>query len=274
MSKILVAYIPVLHAGYVALLKKYPHPLYILGKDLMLEFPRMEREVRLLAPEDMKKAIEGLGVVSEVMVLEKKDIGSISEDFEIIMPDEDLMHYIANTYFIKNKVFFEKVFLRWDKPITMRENIVEPNKVISREEFDRDMIKLAFEVADKSSDWWRQVGAVAVKDDKVLFARYNRHLPSAHTLYENGDPRNNFDAGEHLDLYTSIHAEAGIIAEAAKNGVSLDGATMYVTTFPCPVCAKSIVEAGVRKVFYSKGYSLVDAEKLFNQYGVEIVLVQ
>lgn len=274
MSKILVAYIPVLHAGYVALLKKYPYPLYILGKDLMLEFPRMEREVRLLAPEDMKKAIDGLGIVPEVTILEKKDTGTISEELELIMPDEDLMQYIAETYFTNHKTVFEKVFLRWDKPITLKESIVDPNRIISQEEFDRDMIKLAFDTADKSSDWWRQVGAVAVKDDKVLFARYNKHLPSAHSLYENGDPRNNFDAGEHLDLYTSIHAEAGIIAEAAKKGVSLDSATMYITTFPCPACAKSIVEAGVKKVLYSRGYSLIDAEKLFNQYGIEIVLVQ
>ena len=171
-------------------------------------------------------------------------------------------------------MIFDKLFLRWDKPITLRENIVDPNRIISQKEFDKQMIKLAFEAADKSSDWWRQVGAVATRKGKVLFVRYNKHLPSPHTLYENGDPRNNFDAGEHLDLYTSIHAEAGVIAEAARKGVSLDGAEMYVTTFPCPVCAKSIVEAGIKKVYYSKGYSLVDAEKLFNQYGVEIILVQ
>jgi dCMP deaminase len=156
----------------------------------------------------------------------------------------------------------------------LRENVIDPNRIISQKEFDQKMIELAFKSADKSSDWWRQVGAVAVKGKKVLFARYNKHLPSPHTLYENGDPRNNFDAGEHLDLYTSIHAEAGIISEAAKKGVSLEGSFMYTTTFPCPMCAKLIVETGIKKVYYSKGYSLVDAEKLFNQYGIEIILVQ
>ena len=274
MSKILVAYIPVLHAGYINLLKKYPDTLYLLGKDLILEFPRMDREIRLVSPEDMQKAIAGLGIVSKVEVLNKKDIAKIAKNAEIVMPDEDLMRSVAEKHFPKHKILFEKVFLRWDKPITMRENIVDPSRIISEKEFDREMTKLAFEAADKSSDWWRQVGAVAVKGKKVLFARYNKHLPSPNSPYENGDPRNNFDAGEHLDLYTSIHAEAGIIAEAAKKGVSLDGATMYVTTFPCPVCAKSIAEAGIKKVFYSKGYSLIDAEKLFKQYGIEIVLVK
>ena len=184
------------------------------------------------------------------------------------------MHYIAEKYFKKNKVVFEKVFLRWDKPITLRENVVDPNRIISQKEFDKKMIKLAFESADKSSDWWRQVGAVVVRDKKVLFARYNKHLPSAHSIYENGDPRNNFDAGEHIDLSTVIHAEAGVISEAAKKGVSLDNAEMYVTTFPCPNCARLMIEAGIKKVYYSKGYSLVDAEKLFSQAGVEIILVQ
>lgn len=274
MSKILIAYIPVLHAGYIALLKKYPYTLYLLGQELILEFPRMEREIRLVAPEYMKKAIEGLGLVGKVNILEKKDVVEIALNTEIIMPDEDLMRFVAEKYFPERKISFEKVFLRWDKPITLREGIVDPSRVISQKEFDREMIRLSFEAANKSSDWWRQVGAVAVKDDKVIFARYNRHLPSPHSPYENGDLRNNFDAGEHLDLYTSIHAEAGIIAEAARKGVSLDGATMYVTTFPCPVCAKTIAEAGIKKIFYSKGYSLIDAERLLKQYGIEIVLVQ
>ena len=193
---------------------------------------------------------------------------------QIVMPDEDLMRYFAEKYLPDCQITFEKVFLRWDKPITLRENIIDPNRVISQKDFDKQMMKLAFAAADKSSDWWRQIGAVAVKGDKVLFARYNRHLPSPNSPYENGDPRNNFDAGEHLDLYTSIHAEAGIIAEAAKKGVSLDGATIYSTTFPCPVCAKLIVEAGIKKVFYSSGYSLIDAEKLFKQYEIDIILVK
>lgn len=274
MFKILVAYVPVLHAGYISLFKKYPGALYLLGKDLILEFPRMEREIRLVSPEDMKKAVEGLGIVSKVEILGKEGIAKISSDTEIIMPDEDLMHSVAEKYFSKHLVSFDKVFLRWDKPITLHENIVDPNRVISQKDFDKEMIKLAFESADKSSDWWRQVGAVAVKNGKVLFVGYNRHLPSPNSPYENGDPRNNFDAGESLDLSTAMHAEAGIIAEAAKKGESLNGSSMYVTTFPCPVCAKSIVEAGIKKVFYSKGYSLVDAEKLFKQYGIEIVLVQ
>lgn len=277
MSKILVAYVPVLHAGYIALLKKYPNTLYLLGKDLILEFPRMDREIRLVDPDDMKKAIEGLGILSKVEVLNKKDVEALKEEcktIEIVMPDEDLMRSVAEKYFPENKIVFEKVFLRWDKPITLRENIVDPSRIISEKEFDREMVKLAFEAADKSADWWRQVGAVAVKGDKVLFVGYNHHLPSQHSPYENGDPRNNFDAGQSLDLATAMHAEAGIIAEAAKKGVSLDGAAMYVTTFPCPVCAKSIVEAGIKKVYYSKGYSLVDAEKLFKQYEIEIVLVK
>ena len=274
MKDILVAYIPVLHAGYIKLLKKYSDEVYVLGSDLILEFPRMEREIRLLQPEEMQKAIVGLGIVSKVEVLDKKELTKIPLEVTVVVPDEDLMHYIAEKYFKKNKVVFEKVFLRWDKPITLRENIVDPNRVISQKDFDKKMIKLAFESADKSSDWWRQVGAVAVRDKKVLFARYNKHLPSAHSIYENGDPRNNFDAGEHIDLSTVIHAEAGVISEAAKKGVSLDNAEMYVTTFPCPNCARLMIEAGIKKVYYSKGYSLVDAEKLFSQAGVEIILVQ
>src|ERR1035437_4621279 len=130
MSKILIAYIPVLHAGYLALLKKYPDTVYLLGKDLILEFPRMEREIRLLEPEDIKKAILGLGIVSKIEILNKKNIAKIAKNAEIIMPNEDSMYFVAEKYFSKHKVSFEKVFLRWDKPITLRENVIDPSRMI------------------------------------------------------------------------------------------------------------------------------------------------
>jgi len=56
--------------------------------------------------------------------------------------------------------------------------------------------------------------------------------------------------------------------------MALEDAYLYVTTFPCPVCAKSIAEAGIQKLYYSQGYSLLDAEDVLRAYGVKIVLVK
>jgi dCMP deaminase len=135
------------------------------------------------------------------------------------------------------------------------------------------MIALADEEAEKSSDWWRRVGSVIIKNEKIIIAAHNEHLPSQHSPYVNGDPRNNFHKGVHLELGTSIHSEAGAISQAAKDGLSLDGAEIYVSTFPCPPCAKLIACSGIRKVYYRVGYGVLDGESILKQYGVEIIKV-
>ena len=132
----------------------------------------------------------------------------------------------------------------------------------------------AFSETEKSSDWWRQIAAIAVKDKKVLLKAHNHHMPTDFHLSVNGDPRSNFDAGQHGEIYTSIHAEAEVVAKAAEQGLSLKGVSLYSTTFPCPNCARLIAQTGIKKVYYSRGYSLLDAERILEHFGIEIILVQ
>ena len=112
-----------------------------------------------------------------------------------------------------------------------------------------------------------------MKNKKVILRSHNRHLPTDYHLSTLGDPRSNFDKGERLDIYTSIHGESDLVAKAASKGISLKGTSIYVSTFPCSNCARLLAEAGVKKVFYEKGYSRLDAENVLNAYGVEIILV-
>lgn len=98
-------------------------------------------------------------------------------------------------------------------------------------------------------------------------------MPSPHTPYMDGDPRNAFHKGVNIELGTALHAEKGIICEAAKRGISLKGAYLYVTTFPCPPCAKAIVAAGFKRCYYSSGYALLDGESILKESGVEVVYV-
>jgi dCMP deaminase len=112
-----------------------------------------------------------------------------------------------------------------------------------------------------------------VKDGKLVYTAFNRHMPSEYTYYSLGDPRNNFNAGERIDVSGAQHAEKVIISTAAAKGPLLAGSHMYVNTFPCPGCANDIVTAGITKVFYSEGYSLLQAEGTFRQYEVELIHV-
>ena len=83
-----------------------------------------------------------------------------------------------------------------------------------------------------------------------------------------------FDAGEKHHLSNSIHAEASLVGKAAKDGIRLNNTNLYVTTFPCPTCAKLVAEAGIKKVYYQDGYSLSDAEDILKNSGVELILVK
>ena len=69
-------------------------------------------------------------------------------------------------------------------------------------------------------------------------------------------------------------AEAQLVAAAAKQGISLEGASMYVTTFPCPPCAKLVAYSGIKKLYYADGYGVLDGERVLKSQGVEIVFVK
>jgi dCMP deaminase len=166
------------------------------------------------------------------------------------------------------------VFLRWTKQISTTEFEVPPDRKMTRDAFALELLDTLTDEAQKSPDWWRQIAAAIVRDGEVIAIAHNKHYPSQHALTINGDPRSNLDAGQGPGIYTSIHAEAWAIAQAAKKGISTEGTDIYVTTFPCPACARLLVEAGIARVFYRKGYSLLDAEEILKNAGVEIILVE
>ena len=270
-----VAYIPALHRGYFDFFRKYPGKLYILGSEFVKEVPRMERDIRSLAPEEIKMLLDHADFFSEIAVLDRtllKDLAG--SDASIVMPDEDVSWQFAETYLPGKPVEFVPTFLRWDRQISTKEFEVSPDRIISTGEFDKEVMAEALAEAGKSPDWWRQIGAILVRDKKAVLIAHNEVMPSEYTLNAFGDPRSNFDAGEAPNIYKTIHAEQKIIALAAKRGISTEGASLYSTTFPCPPCAKSIAVAGIREVYYLKGYSLLDAEDILRAFGVKIIMVK
>ncbi len=275
MKKIIIAFVPVLHEGYRKFFEKHADAdtLYIFGKKLIeQEFPHLQKEIRALDPQVMQAAIGSLSIFKKIEVLESPK--KIPNKVQILMPDEDVSRELAKKYLKNRKVTFDKVFLRLDKHKSMEERPVEVDQKISHKEFDKKVIARLKIEAEKSSDWWRRIGAAVFKNEKLLFKAHNEHLPSAHTPYTNGDPRNNFHKGVEVELSTAIHAEASIVAQAAKAGKSLEGASLYATIFPCPPCAKLIAKSGIKKLYYAGGYALLDQDKLLKDHGVEIVYVK
>ncbi len=273
-----ILYMPALHKGYVDYLKKRSGSVNILGEELVHEVPRLDRDIRAVSAELMKDVVQVVVPERQVRVIRGiPDIQQIIDSDEAIyMPDEDVSHNFAATYLsmIGREVLFENVFLRWDKRLSTNQTDSKADVVVSTDELDQFFIDLTLKEAVKSPDWWRQLGCLIVKDGEILLQGHNRPYPTENYSLETfGDPRSNFDAGEHIELQKCIHAEAGLIARAAKTGTALEGALLVVTTFPCPVCARSIAEAGISRVIYQDGYSLLDAQDIFAAKGIELVKV-
>lgn len=273
----LVAYVPVLHEGYRRFFEKYegPKELYIFGTEFIQADRAMARDIRQLDPALMQKAVEALGIFERVSVLTPENAPALNEKGrEIVLPDEEVSRELAQKYFPQASVSFDSIFLRWDKHNALEEKPVVPEERVTREEFHRKVMGEAQTEASKSSDNWRHVGGAIAKDGEVLLMAHNSHMPSEHTPYVNGDPRNNFRRGDHIELSSAFHAEVSLIAEAARRGIPLEGADMYVTVFPCPPCAKAIAHCGIKNLYCGGGYGVLDGEDILKGAGVKIIFVE
>jgi dCMP deaminase len=176
-------------------------------------------------------------------------------------------------YFSKKKYDLEDTYLRWHE-----DNVESPNPPHFDSEttskFDIKMMKMAELVGGNSTDWWRRVGCVVVKNKKVIMKSFNAHFPNNDTQYKEGDPRDFIKAGQLGFLASSAHAEQMSIAVAAKKGISLKGSDMYVSTYPCPTCAKLMAVAGIKRCFFRGGNSYLDVEKVFKSTGLLAILVK
>ncbi len=280
-KKILISLVPVIHIKYLELFKKYPDHLYILDDTILKKwnkFGSLKRDLRTIDQKTIYNFIKKSGILKKVELLTLNTLKNLTdqkEDISIIMPDEDVSHWFAEKFFPNKKIKFENVFLRWNKPVSTQELEISHDRIVTREKAHQEFIKKANELKERSANWWRQIGALITdKKGSVLLSAFNRHVPTQENMAVYGDLRMCFDAGENHHLSNSIHAEASLIGKAAKDGISLKNTNLYVTTFPCPTCAKLIAEAGIKKVYYKSGYSLSDAEDILKNARIEIVLVK
>jgi dCMP deaminase len=117
----------------------------------------------------------------------------------------------------------------------------------------------------------RKIGAIIVKNKRILTTGYNGAPSGLLSCMERGEclRRNlNIPSGTRQELCYAIHAEQNAIIQAAKLGVSIDGATLYCTHQPCVICAKMIINAGIVRVVYAEGYPDDFSVELLNQAGV------
>jgi len=273
----IIAYIPVLHEGYRIFFTKHPEAksLYLFGDDITQAFEHLKKDIRRLPPTLIQKSLEAWGLFNRIEILDLEHIEELQHsDTSIIMPDDDISEALQEKYFADRSIEKDSIFLRWDKKTSIEPKQVSPDIEISEEAFDRQMMEVALQEGAKAKDWWRRIGAAAIKDGKRLFQAHNTYVPSDQIANDEGDPRSNFTSGQYFESSLALHAEASMVAQAAKTGVSLKGADVYCDTFPCPPCAKQLAYAGIRRLFYRHGYAVLDGERILKSQGVQIVFVK
>ena len=117
----------------------------------------------------------------------------------------------------------------------------------------------------------RQVGAIIVRDKRVIATGYNGAPAGIKSCMEKGECirlKNNVPSGTRQEFCYAIHAEQNAIVQAAKLGISVEGATMYVTHQPCSICTKFIINAGIKRIVYKDPYPDEFAMKLIKESGI------
>jgi dCMP deaminase len=276
MSEVVVAYIPVLHEGYRRFLDAHARdrPLFLIGPELYVDYRPLAKDIRGLDAELAAAAIAAWEICSEASVLDERSATSLAQESpHITLPDEDVSHQVVERFFARCEVRYDTAFLRWDKSRSVRMLVPDSAETVSADQEIADIAAAAQAQAGTSVDWWRRVGAAMRFADGTIAAAANEHNPHHLSAYAVGDPRSNFFKGVGLELSTATHAEARLIAQAARAGVSTEGAVMYVTDFPCPPCAKLIAGAGVAKLYFREGYAVLDGQDVLEAAGIEIVQV-
>ena len=119
----------------------------------------------------------------------------------------------------------------------------------------------------------RKIGAVIVKDKRVMTTGYNGAPSGVKTCVERDEclrKKLGIPSGTRHEMCYAVHAEQNAIIQAAKLGVNIDGSTLYCTHQPCILCAKMIVNAGIVRVVYHSGYPDDFALDIFKEAGVQV----
>jgi len=137
---------------------------------------------------------------------------------------------------------------------------------------DKNFINIATEIASASKCVSKQVGAVIVKDGRILSTGYNGTPAGFQNCCDFWDGNYTKDHHEWSKTY-EIHAEMNAIIWAARKGISIEGGTIYVTLEPCSECSKNLIASGIKRIVYLKSYEHTNSSivsKFLSDNGVAI----
>jgi len=143
-----------------------------------------------------------------------------------------------------------------------------------RPSWDEYFSRIAIEVSKRSTCLRRHVGAILVRDKRILATGYNgaprgvEHCETRGCLRE----QRGVPSGERHELCRGLHAEMNTLIQAAEHGIRVEGATLYSTTFPCSLCAKMVINAGIQRIVAQTDYADPLGKELLSEAGVKVDL--
>jgi dCMP deaminase len=145
-----------------------------------------------------------------------------------------------------------------------------------RPSWDEYFMNIAREVSERSTCLRRRVGAVLVHDRRILATGYNGAPKGLKHCEEVGCLREQLNAppGERHELCRGLHAEMNALIQAALYGVGTKGSTIYSTTYPCSLCVKMLLNAGVVRVVVEGDYPDPLAKEMLAEAGMEVEVVK
>ena len=143
---------------------------------------------------------------------------------------------------------------------------------INRPSWDEYFMKAAYLVSERASCLRRKVGAVLVKDKQILATGYNGAPSGIEHCEKTGCLREKMKvpSGQRHELCRGLHAEQNVILQAARHGVSVKGALLYITNTPCAICAKMIINAGIIEIVVGEDYPDKMAASFLKEAGIKV----
>ena len=146
---------------------------------------------------------------------------------------------------------------------------------MNRPNWDQYFMKITEDVSERAICVKRKVGALIVKDNRILASGYNGAPKGFNHCTEQTCLRKQMQvpSGQRHELCRGLHAEQNAIIQAAWHGVQIAGGTLYCNYQPCVICVKMLINAGIKRIVYTGGYPDELAAEMLKESGLEVVKV-
>ena len=271
-SESFIGYIPAITSNSLDMLETYNKPgtgVYIINPE---EFAirSLKKDFRALPPQKITEllspSIPAIEIIPKILISKVIDFSD-----QLYMPDDEVTEYLIEKYTIpESKLTKDRTFYRWQKYNIPQERQIDNVKMVNISEYP-EIIKAIEAEKNKSLDPWRQVACLLTdKNINIELSTHNTYMPFEYSGEISGDVRSNYSKGINIDANNAIHAEASLIGRAAKHGITLEGKCLFVSTFPCPTCAKLISETGISSLYFREGYTLLEGQDCLEARGIEL----